>query len=212
MRRSDAIELLILAALWGGSFLFMRVAAPPFGPVALIALRVAIASAFLLPVLAMRGGLGALRPHWPHLLAVGVLNSAVPFCLLAYAELTLTAGFTSVLNAAAPLFAAIVAFAWLGERMSAWRVLGLAIGFVGVIVLVGGSSALDARQGGLAVAAALGATVLYGLAGSYAKRYLTGVPPLAVATVARSRRQSCWRRWRYGCGRRTRPPAASGSM
>ncbi|MCL9844788.1 DMT family transporter [Ralstonia solanacearum] len=182
MRRSDVIELLTLAALWGGSFLFMRVAAPLFGPVALIALRVAIASAFLLPVLAMRGGLGALRAQWPHLLAVGILNSAIPFCLFAYAELTLTAGFTSVLNAAAPLFAAIVAFVWLGERMSSWRVLGLAIGFVGVIVLVGGSSALDAGQGGLAVAAALGATVLYGLASSYTKRHLTGVPPLAVAT------------------------------
>ncbi|KHK57420.1 membrane protein [Ralstonia sp. A12] len=182
MRRSDVLELLTLAALWGGSFLFMRVAAPQFGPVALIALRVAIASCFLVPVLTWRGGMGALRAHWPHLLAVGVLNSAIPFCLFAYAELTLTAGFTSVLNATAPLFAAIVAFAWLGERMSSLRVLGLAIGFVGVIVLVGGSSALGATQGGLAVAAALSATVFYGLASSYTKRFLTGVPPLAVAT------------------------------
>lgn len=182
MRRSDVLELLTLAALWGGSFLFMRVAAPQFGPVALIALRVAIASCFLVPVLTWRGGLGALRAHWPHLLAVGVLNSAIPFCLFAYAELTLTAGFTSVLNAAAPLFAAIVAFAWLGERISSLRVLGLAIGFVGVIVLVGGSSAIDAKQGGVAVGAALSATVLYGVASSYTKRFLTGVPPLAVAT------------------------------
>lgn len=182
MRRSDVLELLTLAALWGGSFLFMRVAAPPFGPVALIALRVAIASCFLVPMLAWRGGMGTLRAHWPHLLAVGVLNSAIPFCLFAYAELTLTAGFTSVLNAAAPLFAAIVAFTWLGERMSSLRVLGLGIGFIGVIVLVGGSSVIDAKQGGMAVAAALSATVLYGVASSYTKRFLTGVPPLAVAT------------------------------
>lgn len=182
MRRSDVLELLTLAALWGGSFLFMRVAAPPFGPVPLIALRVTIASCFLLPVLTWRGGLGALRAHWPHMLAVGVLNSAIPFSLFAYAELTLTAGFTSVLNAAAPLFAAIVAFAWLGERMSSLRMLGLAIGFVGVIVLVGGSSVIDAKEGGMAVAAALSATVLYGVASSYTKRFLTGVPALAVAT------------------------------
>ncbi len=182
MRRSDVLELLTLAALWGGSFLFMRVAAPQFGPVALIALRVGIASCFLVPVLAWRGGLGALRTHWPHMLAVGVLNSAIPFCLFAYAELTLTAGFTSVLNAATPLFTAIVAFLWLGDRLSSWRVLGLAIGFVGVIVLVGDSSVIDAKQGGLAVAAAIGATVLYGVAASYTKRYLTGVPPLATAT------------------------------
>lgn len=182
MRRSDVLELLSLAALWGGSFLFMRVAAPLFGPVPLIALRVAIASCFLVPVLAWRGGLGEVGKHWPHLLAVGVLNSAIPFCLFAYAELTLTAGFTSVLNATAPLFAAIVAFAWLGERMSALRVLGLAIGFVGVVVLVGGSSAFDAKQGGLAVGAALSATLFYGVGSSYTKRFLTGVPPLAVAT------------------------------
>ena len=182
MRRSDVVELLTLAALWGGSFLFMRVAAPQFGPVALIALRVGIASCFLVPVLAWRGGLGALRTHWLHMLAVGVLNSAIPFCLFAYAELTLTAGFTSVLNAATPLFTAIVAFFWLGDRLSPWRVVGLTIGFVGVVVLVGGSSVIDAKQGGLAVAAALGATVLYGLAASYTKRHLTGVPPLATAT------------------------------
>ncbi|MGT2431152.1 DMT family transporter [Cupriavidus basilensis] len=160
MRRSDVLELLTLAALWGGSFLFMRVAAAVVQAGALIALRVAIASCFLVPILTLRGGTGALRTHWPHLLAVGVLNSAIPFCLFAYAELTLTAGFTSVLNAAAPLFAAIVAFTWLGERMSSLRVLGLAIGFIGVIVLVGGSSVIDAKQGGVAVAAALSATVL----------------------------------------------------
>lgn len=181
MRRSDVLELLTLAALWGGSFLFLRVAAPPFGPVVLIALRVAIASCLLMPVLAMRGALGALRVHWPHLLVVGVLNAAIPLCLFAYAELTLTAGFSSMLNAAAPLFAAIVAFVWLGERISSLRVLGLAIGFVGVIVLVGGSPVVGTTQGSMAVAAALSATVLYGVASSYTKRFLTGVPPLVVA-------------------------------
>ena len=182
MRRSDALELLTLAALWGGSFLFIRVAAPPFGPVVLIALRLAIASCFLVPPLAVRGKLGALRLYWPHLLVLGMLNAAIPLCLFAYAELTLTAGFTSVLNAAAPLFACIVAFVWLGERMSRLRVLGIVIGFIGEVVLVGGSSVIDARQGGVAVAAALSATMLYGVASSYTKRFLSGVAPLTVAT------------------------------
>lgn len=181
MRRSDVLELLALAALWGGSFLFIRVAVPVFGPVALIAVRVAIASCFLVAVLAVRGGLATLRLFWRHLLVVGVLNSAVPLCLFAYAELTLTAGFTSVLNAAAPLFAALVAFAWLGEHLSRLRVIGLMVGFAGVVVLVCGSSAIKAAQGGLAVAAALSATVLYGVASSYTKRFLTGVPSLTVA-------------------------------
>ena len=182
MRRSDVLELLTLAALWGGSYILLRVAVPPFGPVALIALRVAIASCFLVPMLAARGELRALRTGWPHLLVLGAMNSAVPLCLFAYAELTLTAGFASVLNAAAPLFAAIVAFAWHGERLSPLRVFGLAIGFAGVVVLVGGSSVIGDARGGLAVAAALSATALYGIASSYTKRFLAGVPPLAVAT------------------------------
>jgi len=181
MRRSDVLELLTLAALWGGSFVFIRVAVPAFGPVALIAVRVAIASCILMPVLGLRDGFGALRSYWPHLLVVGALNSAVPLCLFSYAELTLTAGFTSVLNAVAPLCAAVVAFAWLGERISPLRVLGLMIGLAGVVVLVGGSSVLTAMHSGLAVAAALLATALYGVASSYTKRFMTGVPPLAVA-------------------------------
>lgn len=182
MRRSDVLELLTLAALWGGSYLFLRVAVPQFGPVVLIALRVAIASCFLLPMLAVRGELRALRMHWRPLLVLGGMNSALPLCLFAYAELTLTAGFASVLNAAAPLFAAIAAFAWHGERLSPLRMLGLAIGFAGVVVLVGDSSAIGDARGGLAVAAVLSATALYGIASSYTKRFLAGVPPLAVAT------------------------------
>lgn len=182
MRRSAVLELLTLAALWGSSFLFLRVSAPLFGPVGLIALRVAIASCFLVPVLTVRGELRALYAHWPHLLALGVMNSAIPLCLFAYAELTLTAGFAAVLNAAAPLFAAIAAFAWHGERLSPLRMLGLAIGFAGVVVLVGGSSVIGAARGGLAVAAALSATALYGIASSYTKRFLTGAPSLAIAT------------------------------
>ena len=87
MRPSDVLELIVLAALWGASFLFMRVAAPAFGPVALIAVRVGIAALVLLPVLALRGGLPKLRGRtWP-VIVTGAINSALPFCLLAYATL-----------------------------------------------------------------------------------------------------------------------------
>src|SRR5436190_1647229 len=81
-------DLIALAALWGASFLFMRIAAPPFGPVPLMALRVGFAALALLPLLALRGGVADLRRHaWP-IFVIGVLNSAVPFSLLAFAVLS----------------------------------------------------------------------------------------------------------------------------
>jgi drug/metabolite transporter (DMT)-like permease len=181
VRPADLIELLALAALWGASFLFMRVAAPELGPVALIALRVGIAAALLLPALALRGGLPALRGRLWHVTAVGVINSAVPFCLLAYATLTLTAGLASILNATSPLWGGLVAHLWLGERLGRARVAGLAVGFAGVAFLATGRSALGAPGGGAAVSAALAATLSYGVAASYTRRFLRGVDPLAVA-------------------------------
>ncbi len=181
MRVRDAIELGVLAALWGASFLFMRVAAPEFGPVALMALRVGIAALVLLPVLALRGGLSHLRGRlWP-VLVTGAINSALPFCLLAYATLSVTAGLASILNATSPLWGAVVAHLWLKDRLTRGRVLGLAIGFAGVAFLSWGRASFKPGGAGLAVAAALAAALSYGVAASYAKRRLAGVDPLALA-------------------------------
>ena len=191
MNPTNIVQLLILAALWGGSFLFIRVGVGDFGVAPLMALRVGIGALFLLIVLVTRRpareAFHTMRTHaWP-LLVVGILNSAAPFCLFAYAELTLSAGATSVINATTPLWGAIVAFLWLKDRLSALRVAGLAIGFAGVLALVWNQIA--APQGGgvtpattaLAATAALGATLLYGIAASYTKRRLTGVDSLTVA-------------------------------
>jgi drug/metabolite transporter (DMT)-like permease len=181
VRLPDLIELVALAAIWGASFLFMRVAAPELGPVALMALRVGIAAALLLPVLALRGGLAALRARLGHVAVVGVVNSAVPFCLLGYATLSLSAGLASILNATSPLWGALVAHLWLGERLDRARVAGLALGFGGVAFLATARSTLGAPGGVAAVAAALGATLSYGIGASYTRRFLKGVDPLAVA-------------------------------
>ncbi|HVN77320.1 MAG TPA: DMT family transporter [Thermoanaerobaculaceae bacterium] len=181
MKPRDAVELLVLAALWGGSFLFMRIAAPSFGPVPLIELRVGIAALALLPVAALRGGLGAIRRHAAAIAVVGTINSALPFSLLAFSTLSVTAGFASVLNATAPLFGAVVAFVWLRDRLSAVRVAGLAVGFGGVVVLVWGHASFKPGGSGMAVAAALVATLLHGIAANYAKKRLTAVDPLAIA-------------------------------
>ena len=116
MKPLDLVELLALGVLWGGSFLFMRVAAPEFGPVALIAVRVSIAALFLLPFLVRAGRLRAVTNRAVPLGVVGVINSALPFCLFAFATLSLSAGFTAVINAVAPLFTALVALFWLRQR------------------------------------------------------------------------------------------------
>jgi drug/metabolite transporter (DMT)-like permease len=181
LRQRDILELIALGALWGGSFLFMRVAAPAFGPFALVFLRVAGAALLLVPLLAARGELDALRRHWRPIAIVGFFNSALPFVCFAYAALSITAGLSAIFNSATPLFAAIVAWLWLGDRMTPLRLLGLGVGFAGVVWI--GWDKADFRPGGSAwaIAACLLATMAYGIAPSLTKRHLGGVPPLAVA-------------------------------
>lgn len=186
MKTRDLVDLILLAALWGAAFLFMRIAAPVFGPVALVEVRVAIAAACLLALLGWRGGLHHLRSHAAPLLMVGVLHTAVPFVLFSYAVLSITSGFASILNATTPMWTALVAWLWLRQNFRAAQWLGLAIGMVGVAVLVWGK--VDFKPGGtqwtatLAIGAGLLGAAAYGLAGNYAKRHLAGVNSLAVAT------------------------------
>lgn len=182
MKFRDVLDLVVLAALWGASFLFMRVAVPELGPVPLIQIRVAIAAVFLIPILAMRSGWGAFRAHWKAIFLVGVFNSAAPFCLLAFSTLYLTGGFAAILNATSPLLGAIVAWLWLGDRLNRSRVTGLAIGFLGVIILVWKEIRFDFAGAGLAIPAAILASLLYGISANYTKKNLGGVSPLAVAT------------------------------
>ncbi|KVP20228.1 DMT family transporter [Burkholderia ubonensis] len=193
MSPKNACLLTVLAALWGASFLFIRIGVAEFGVAPLMVLRVGIGALFLLGLALTRiapATLGAqLRRHaWP-LFVVGALNSGAPFCLFAFAELTLSAGVTSVINATTPLWGALVAYLWLKDKLSLPRALGLVIGFAGVLTLVwdqvasarGGAGA-GAGATALAAAAALGATLLYGIAANYTKRKLSGVDPLVNAT------------------------------
>ena len=100
MTLADGLELTALAALWGASFLFMRLGAGEFGPVALSAVRVGGAALLLLPLMYWRGQAGDLRQHWRAILVVGVINSALPFLAYSYAALSITAGLSSIFNAA----------------------------------------------------------------------------------------------------------------
>ena len=181
MKSSDLAELIGLAALWGASFLFMRMGAAEFGPVALSAVRVIGAALFLLPLLAWRGQVHVLRQHWKPIFVIGVLNSALPFLCFSAAALSITAGLSSIFNAATPLWGALVAWLWLGDRLTPSRVLGLAIGFGGVLWLAWDKASFKPGGSGWAVVACLAATLCYGLAASYTKKRLGGVAPLAVA-------------------------------
>lgn len=181
MKRRDIFDLVLLAALWGASFLFTRMAVPAFGALAIAELRVAVAALVLLPLLALRGGLSELRVRPLRFVLLGAVNTAIPFALFAWAVLSITAGLAAILNATAPLFTALVAWFWLRERLTVLQWVGMAIGFAGVLWLTGARVGFGGGASHWAVAAALVATISYGLAANVAKRYLGDVRPLAVA-------------------------------
>lgn len=182
MRFRDVTDLLVLSALWGASFLFMRIAGPELGPAVLSLLRAAIAALFLLPFLLLQVGTAELKAHWKKLALVGVLNSAIPFYLLGIATLYLSAGFAAILNATAPLWAAVIAWLWFSERLDGSRSVGLLIGFAGVVVLVWNKTGNELPGVILAVLAALSAAFFYGLGANFTKKYMQGINTLVVAT------------------------------
>jgi drug/metabolite transporter (DMT)-like permease len=177
----DLGSLLYLGAVWGAAFLFLRVAAPEVGPVWAAEIRLAIGAVVLL-VIAGRSTWRIARGRLATFLIVGALFSAVPFTLISFATLTLHAGFTALLNAATPLFTAVIAVAFMGQRIS-WRVAaGLAVGVVAVIVLVGWSPLEPGLTTILAVAAGLGAPLSYAVAGNLVRARMADVPPTELAT------------------------------
>lgn len=186
MKPRDTAELLLLAAIWGASFLFMRLGAGEFGPLALAGLRVLGASLFLAPLLWRRGEWPALRRHWRAIAIVGVANSAIPFVCFSYAALAITGGLSAIFNATTPLWGVVIAWWWLRDRPDANKLLGLAVGFAGVLWLAWDKASFrpgdHGVSSGVAVLACLAATVMYGLAASMTRRWLTGVPPMALAT------------------------------
>ncbi|NOK16289.1 DMT family transporter [Corallococcus carmarthensis] len=177
------LELGGLAAIWGASFLFMRIAAPAFGPVPLVELRLVLGAAVLMPFLWRARS--AIRPAlWPRLALVGLVNAAIPFSLFAWAARQAPAGVGAITNSMAVLFTALVAFVFYGERIGARRAVALLAGFAGVVVLASGKAAGTS----VAWAAAAGTTAafLYGIGANLVRRHLTGLPAAAVAAATLS--------------------------
>ncbi len=175
-------EFILLAALWGGSFIFMRLSGPELGVFPGMALRTALAALALLPLLALRGLLAQLHRHAGKVLLIGMINSAIPFALYGYATLHLSAGFSAILNATVPFWGALVTWLWLGERPRISQLLGLVIGFAGVVMLVWGRIDLRVGGDGWPILACLLATLLYAVSASAMRKYLSEVPPLVSAT------------------------------
>ncbi|WP_372017606.1 DMT family transporter [Pseudoxanthomonas sp. 10H] len=174
------VEILALGAVWGGSFLFMRVAAPAFGPYALVELRLALGALVLLPFLWLARAQFPLR-LWPRLAAIGIINSAIPFLLFAWAAQRAPAAIGAICNAMTVLFAALVAFLAFGEKIGLRRAVALVTGFAGVVVLA--TAKVSGLTLGPAVLAGATASLLYGVGLNLVKRYMVGLPPAASAAV-----------------------------
>jgi drug/metabolite transporter (DMT)-like permease len=181
LSRADIVDFVLLAAIWGASFLFMRVAGPEFGPFALIGLRCGLAALCLLPMVMMRDSRAQMAAHARDLAVVGMANAAIPFTLFAYATLSLTAGFTALINATTPLWTALVGWLWLSAKLSLRQRMGLVLGVIGMVVLTWGKVDFKAGGSGLAVGAGLLATLAYGLSNHYTKKNLSNMPPISVA-------------------------------
>jgi drug/metabolite transporter (DMT)-like permease len=176
---STPLELLVLGAIWGGSFLFMRVAAKDFGPLPLVEVRLVTGVAILLPFL-WRARERITRAHWLRFALIGALNSAIPFSLFAWGAERAPAGIGAIANSMTVLFAALVAFVVFRERIGTRRGIALVVGFIGVVILASGRTAGENVMGA-AIAGAV-ASLCYGFSINLTRHWLADLPPtVAVA-------------------------------
>jgi len=177
----DIILLLILSAIWGSSFIFMRYLAPLIGPIATADMRMFIAGVCLVVFFAFIRFSPQWRQNWKHFLVIGLLNSAVPFVLYSVAALYLPASMEAIFNSLSPMFGAVFAALWLGEALTARKLIGLVMGVAGVTVMSSLGFVTASVSTSLAIVACLLAPACYGLAGVYIKKRASAIPPRAVA-------------------------------
>lgn len=175
------IELPLLAAIWGASFIFMKIGGPDFGPFLFMAMRTLVASLFLLPLVYLKKQQSALIGYSQKIFIVGLLNTAIPFVLFGWATLSLSAGNTAVLNGTTPMFGAIIAYFWLKDKLSLSAIIGICIGFLGVYFLMFDKITTNTGNVILPTLAVMLAAFCYGLSANYTKKYLQGISPLALA-------------------------------
>ncbi len=181
MSRQDTLRLLLLSAIWGASFIFIRLLAPVLGPVVTVEARLFIAGAILLGYFALIRLDVQWRLYWRHYLVLGLLNSGIPFLLFAFAALHMPAGYSAILNAATPMFGAILGVYVLREALTRRKVLGLCMGALGVVLIVQVGAVQYSLWFFLAALACIMGTFCYALAAVYLQKYAKHLNPLAVA-------------------------------
>ncbi|AMR82267.1 DMT family transporter [Cupriavidus nantongensis] len=173
MKPIDLLRLLALAALWGGSFLFIRIGAPVLGPVPTAFVRVLIGALTLAACLPLLGLRWDMQGKWPAVLALGVVNSGIPFAMYAVAALWLPAGYSAVFNAMTPLMGVVIGAIAFAEPLTRAKAMGVLLGVAGVAVLTRTGPVTFTLEVLLGALACLVATACYGLAGFLARRWIT---------------------------------------
>jgi drug/metabolite transporter (DMT)-like permease len=181
MKTSDIVSLVVLAAIWGGSFIFMRVISPVFGPIITAMLRVLIAGVALAIYFRIIRFDMEFFKYWKQYLLIGGVNSAIPFFMYAFAALHIPASYSAILNSSAPLWSAILSVFWLGERLTWLRTLGLLVGASGVFLVVNIPPAEVDSWFLMSVLACLVATLCYGFSAVYIKKFGKSLKPRAIA-------------------------------
>ena len=178
MTRRDLGLLLLLSAIWGSSFLFIKLGVDELEPAVVVLGRTVVGTLVLLPLLYGRGGLGMLRGHARTIVALGALNNALPFWLLGFANTRIDSGLSAVIQAAAPVFTVVLA-SWIdrSQRVHGVRLLGVGVGFLGVVLLVGLQEGSE-LVGALAV---IGTAACYAVSVLIAGRTVRTLPPLQVS-------------------------------
>lgn len=181
MKNTDVMRLVLLAAIWGGSYALMRVVTPVFGGIGTMWLRIGIAGLALLLYAKITSADLALKKYWRQYLFIGMMSSAIPFSLIGFAMKTLPAGYGAMLNAVSPFFGALFAALLLRERLTAINILGMVIGFLGVGMIVNLGPLAFSADVAIAALACILATASYGFISVYVKRYVKGAPNMGLA-------------------------------
>ncbi len=176
------ILLIILGALWGGSFLFLRISSPELGPFVVTATRVYLAIICLLLYGKFVKHMSFKNLPWGKLFKLGLFSTAIPFTLISYGEMHITASLGAILNATTPIFTALLITLYFHERHGTATLIGLVLGFFGVIVIVGLHPMSITWETGTAIVACLAGSLFYGIGGLYAAHAIKDVPPITMAT------------------------------
>ncbi|NEX63775.1 DMT family transporter [Noviherbaspirillum galbum] len=181
MSNANLFRLLVLSAIWGTSFMLMRIASPVLGPMLTTLGRAGLGAIALYLFARARGVDFQLRRNAKTYLVIGLFNTAIPFVLFAWSALYIPSSYMATMNSLAPVFTGVFGYLMLKEKLTAVRLGAFILGMVGVAVLVGVGPTAVTTQTVLGVLAAMGAAVCYGYAATYTRMHASGIPPLASA-------------------------------